>query len=222
MTQQASLIRIDLPDLPRVQSDTALYRELEIIYTAIHNLHYALTGVIAGTPSSVWGTLTGTLANQTDLQTALNAKISYSGATSDINMGAHSVIAAHLISSNPRTINGVVFAGDVDITLIARVFNAASAATLTPNVTLYDEFVITALAAPLTIAAPSTAGSAGQAIVIRINDDGTARALTWNAIYRQVGTTLPNTTVAGKIAYFGFIYNSTASKWDLVAVSQEA
>jgi hypothetical protein len=54
------------------------------------------------------------------------------------------------------------------------------------------------------------------------NDNGTARTLAWNAIYRAVGITLPATTVISKTLYLGMIYNSADSKWDVVAVSQEA
>ena len=59
-------------------------------------------------------------------------------------------------------------------------------------------------------------------LIIWIKDNGTARALSWNAIYRAVGITLPTTTVISKTLYVGFIYNSTDTKWDAVATNQEA
>jgi hypothetical protein len=34
--------------------------------------------------------------------------------------------------------------------------------------------------------------------------------------------TLPTTTVISKTLYLGMIYNSTDTKWDVVAVAQEA
>jgi len=37
--------------------------------------------------SSVWGEITGTLSDQTDLQSALNAKVPYTGATGNVNLG---------------------------------------------------------------------------------------------------------------------------------------
>ena len=52
-----------------------------------------------------------------------------------------------------------------------------------------------------------------------IKDNGTARSLGWNAIYRASSDlALPATTVLGKTLYCGFIYNSTDTKWDLIAL----
>ena len=100
--------------------------------------------------------------------------------------------------------------------------DTASTSTLTPNIDNNDQETVTALAAALTIAAPSGTASTGMKLIIRLKDNGTARALTWNAIYRALGTTIPTTTVANKITYIGLVYNGTDTKWDVVAVSQEA
>jgi hypothetical protein len=43
----------------------------------------------------VWGTITGTLSNQTDLQNALNAKVPYTGATTNVDLGTHRILAQH-------------------------------------------------------------------------------------------------------------------------------
>ena len=61
----------------------------------------------------------------------------------------------------------------------------------------------------------------GQKLIIRIKDNGTARALTYGSEYRALGVALPTTTVINKTLYMGLIYNSTDTKWDLVAVAQE-
>lgn len=98
---------------------------------------------------------------------------------------------------------------------VTRVQSVASAATLTPNVDLYDLAVITAQAAALTIAAPTGTPSNGYAFVFRIKDNGTARAITFNAIYRAIGSALPTTTTISKTLYFVAVYNSTDSKWDV-------
>lgn len=78
---------------------------------------------------------------------------------------------------------------------------------------------ITALAAAATISAPSGTPANHNLLTIRIKDNGTARALTWNAIYRA-GTTvaLPTTTTISKTMHVQFEYNSADSKWDLVGV----
>lgn len=102
-----------------------------------------------------------------------------------------------------------------------RVSTEASNATPTPAADSVDMHTITAQAEAAAFAAPTGTPTAGQKLIIRIKDNGTARALSWNAIYRAMGTALPSTTVLSKTLYLGFIYNSTDSKWDLVASAQE-
>lgn len=97
-----------------------------------------------------------------------------------------------------------------------------SATTFTINSDFKDLGVITAQAAALTIAAPTGTPIQGQKLIFRIKDNGTARAITWNAIFRIIGTTLPTTTVINKTTYVGCIYNSTDTKWDVVVVNTEA
>lgn len=102
-----------------------------------------------------------------------------------------------------------------------RVTSVASSATPTPNADTTDQYNVTALAAGAVFGAPSGTPTDGQALVIRIKDDGTARSLGFNAIYRAVGVVLPTTTVISKTLYLGCIYNSANSKWDVVAAQQE-
>ena len=92
-----------------------------------------------------------------------------------------------------------------------RVQTVASAPTVTPTAN-DDLVVITAQAAALTLAAPTGTLVQGQALMIRIKDDGTARGITWTSGaggYRAIGITLPTTTVISKTTYVGLIYNST-------------
>ena len=106
-----------------------------------------------------------------------------------------------------------------------RIVSAASYTTDTGtslDVSTTDIFVITAQAGALLFNAPGGTPVQGQRLVIRIKDNGTARALTWNAVFRAMGTALPSTTVLSKTLYLGFFYNSTDTKWDLVASAQEA
>jgi len=81
---------------------------------------------------------------------------------------------------------------------------------------------ITALAGACEFAAPTGDIRDGDALLIRIKDNATARALGHNAIYRALGVTLLTTTVISKTHYELFIYNSTDTKWDCVAVGSEA
>lgn len=104
-----------------------------------------------------------------------------------------------------------------------RVYTVASTATLTPEIASYDLFTITAQAASVTIANHSASTpTAGEKMIIRIKDNGTARAISFGTYYRAMGNALPTTTVISKTLYLGFIWNSTDTKWDLIAAAQES
>jgi hypothetical protein len=99
--------------------------------------------------------------------------------------------------------------------------SVASAATVTP-ISSNDLVIITAQAAALTLANPTGTWSQGKDLMIRIKDDGTARAITWDTKYRAIGVTLPTTTVISKTTYVGIIYNFTDDKFDAIGVTTEA
>jgi len=96
-----------------------------------------------------------------------------------------------------------------------------SSATVTPTST-NDIVTITAQATGLTLANPTGTFKEGQALMIRIKDNGTAQTITFGSNYRAIGVTLPTTTVISKILYFGIIYNSTDAKWDVLGINQQA
>jgi hypothetical protein len=102
-----------------------------------------------------------------------------------------------------------------------RVQSVVSAATVTAT-SLNDLVKITAQAAALTLANPTGTFAEGQALIFRIKDNGTARAITFGANFRAVGVTLPTTTTISKTTYVGCIYNSTDTKFDVIASLTEA
>lgn len=106
--------------------------------------------------------------------------------------------------------------------LTARVGTTASSATPTPLADSHDIYTVTALAAAAELQTPSGTPTDGQSLMVRIKDNGTARALTYAAAYRAIGVSLPSTTVISKTLYLGMIYNSADSKWDVLGVAQEA
>ena len=103
-----------------------------------------------------------------------------------------------------------------------RVGTIASSATPTPNANTDDVFTVTALAVGAIFGAPTGTPLEGQSLIVRVKDNGVARSLGYNAIFRAVGVTLPTTTVVSKTLYLGFIYNSVDVRWDCIAVAQEA
>ena len=107
---------------------------------------------------------------------------------------------------------------------IPSVYTTSSIVTATINVTVYDQYNITALSTATTFSTTfTTTPNDGQKLMIRVLDNGTAQTLNWNtATFVIVGTTLPTTTVATKTTYVGCIYNSFNSRWDVIAVTTQA
>lgn len=79
--------------------------------------------------------------------------------------------------------------------LNTRSISTTSTATLTPNVDSYDLFVISAQAAALLIANPTGTAVLGNGFMIDLEDDGTARAITYGNLYDDTFVDLPSTTV---------------------------
>jgi hypothetical protein len=102
--------------------------------------------------------------------------------------------------------------------------NASVASSATPSPTgdkFRNSLYITALAEDAEFAAPSGTPANGNMLLIRVKDDGTARALTYNAIYDGTLDDLPSTTTISKTLYILFVYNSEATKWELISVGEE-
>jgi len=127
--------------------------------------------------------------------------------------------APSILRAEPATITDPQTLSNKRIT--SRVSTTASTATLTVDSDNVDVALVTAQAAALTIAAPTGTPTAGQQLTIRIKDNGTARALAWNAIFRAFGTALPVTTTLGKTLYVRAMWNAADSKWDVINVIQE-
>jgi len=95
------------------------------------------------------------------------------------------------------------------------------AATIATDASLGNTFTVT-LTTNRTLGAPTNPTN-GQKITYRFRQDGTGgRTLAFNAIFR-FGLdieALVLSTGANKVDYMGCIYNSTDSKWDVVAVAK--
>lgn len=96
----------------------------------------------------------------------------------------------------------------------------------------YETYIITAQSTSFTISADSGSPIDGQKMLFRIKDNGTSRTITFTGGvskgFRPVGTTFSVTgsdytysTTISKNTYFGCVYNSLDSRWDIIAVSQE-
>jgi hypothetical protein len=102
---------------------------------------------------------------------------------------------------------------------------SSTSGTLTPNGDTTDVFNAFGLTGAITVDTPSGTPVDGQRLMLRFEDNGTGRGITWtgtSGAYRAVGVTLPTTTVASKVTYVGCVYNSTDVFWDAIAVANQA
>jgi len=191
----------------------------------------------------------GTVAKADEVDAELNQLVSELNSNVILTTGAQTKAGVLTLSDTPKmdaiaektaatgvTIDGILLKDSLNTSGIVgktttqtltnksitkRCYSEASSAAPMPYIDLYDVYILTALAIAATFSAPNGTPTQGQTLLIRIKDNGTARALAWNAIYRIIGTILPTTTVISKTLYVGFIYNSSDTKWDCLAIGQE-
>jgi hypothetical protein len=96
-------------------------------------------------------------------------------------------------------------------------------ATLCPTPNTNDVWTVLGLSTAMGICGGSA--NDGEALLIRIQDNGTSRALTWasGALgYQAIGVTLPTATTINKMTYVCAIYNSCCTRWDVVQAQTQA
>lgn len=150
--------------------------------------------------------------------------------TGDIELGNTSDTTLSRSAAGVLAVEGVVIPSISSTNTLTnkrvtpRVSSEASSATPTINTDNVDAHSITALAADITSMTTNLSGTPTnfQKLIIRIKDDGTARAITWGASFEAKGVALPTTTVLSKVLTVGFIYDTVTSKWGCVASAQEA
>ena len=153
-----------------------------------------LTGVVIGNGTSAFTTVTapsGTIVGTTDTQTLTNKFI-----TPRVN--------AQTTTASPWA------------------WNSDS----------YDQQSFSALANALTINADAGTPVDGEKQILRFKDNGTPRVLTFTGgaskAFRDMtgqltvsGSNFTYTTVASKTVYFGCVYNTADSRWDIIAVTAQ-
>lgn len=142
------------------------------------------------------------LGTDTQILTA-NASVPYWSTFSGITTNSTAILTNKRIE--PRIVSATSYTTDTGTAL---------------SVATCDEFIVTAQAGALKFNNPGGTPVEGEKLIIRIKDDGTARALTYDTQFRASSDlALPTTTVLGKTLYMGFEYNATDTKWDLLAVA---
>ncbi len=100
-----------------------------------------------------------------------------------------------------------------------RVVTPAITTSYTIDASVTDLYVVAGQSSAVTFALPSGSPVQGQRLMIRLKDNGTPRAITWNGVFRGSGSlALPTTTTTSKTMYASFVYNSTDSKWDMISL----
>lgn len=105
-----------------------------------------------GYGSAIWGSITGTLSNQTDLQAELNGKQNYH-ATLDAFLTISALIGPHLIYTDAGSVSGISISGDT-IDLLSTASKAAFRSTL-----------------GIQVGTPASASAAGVAGEVRFDAD---------------------------------------------------
>ena len=187
---------------------------------------YGGTGLTSGTSGGVpYFSASGTIASSAALAASSIVIGGGAGAAPATTTTGTGVVTALGIAVNTTaggfpTINGTATLTNKRID--PRVTSAASASSLTPDISAADQYCYTALAANLTINAPTGTPVDGDKLIFRLLDNGTTRTLTWNATYTVIGVTLPTATTASKTTYVGCIYNAGSTRWDVIAVTTQA
>ena len=103
-----------------------------------------------------------------------------------------------------------------------RILSELSTANINPNISTYDQYIVRDQNGALAISAPTGTPVDGNKLIFRIFTSVAGAAITWDATYTPIGTTLPIVTVTNKMIYVGCIYNVTNTRWDVVAVTTQA
>lgn len=97
-----------------------------------------------------------------------------------------------------------------------------SSATPSVNSDKFGALKITAQAAAITGVTVTGTPNDLQQLVVRLLDNGSARAITWGSQFEAVGAALPTTTTAGKRGTVRFVYDAVSAKWGAVSAVVES
>jgi hypothetical protein len=123
-------------------------------------------------------------------------------------------------SGNALVSNGTTWQSGV-VSNLPRVVVIADATSITMNADTTDMATQanTQTAGTLTVNAPTGTPSNGQKLMLRLRSTN-VQTFSWNAIFQGGTTALPTTSSgSSKYDYYGFIYNSTATKWQIVGTA---
>tara|TARA_R110000868_G_scaffold25102_3_gene98002 strand:- start:754 stop:1377 length:624 start_codon:yes stop_codon:yes gene_type:complete len=181
-------------------------------------------------------TLSGAVTGYQSLAVVGNGNITYYSSYDatgnwEVGLGTYSTTGPTLtrttILSSSNAGSAVTFSGTVNVFITlpsqnatVRVVVIADGTSITVNSDSTDlaTQVNTQVAGTLTINAPTGTPSNGQKVLIRLQATN-AQTFSWNAIFTgSTDLSLPLTSSSGsKYDYLGFVYNTPAAKWQMLA-----
>ena len=117
----------------------------KIYLTLDNNKIYRWSGSVyieIAAENAVWGQIVGTLSNQTDLQSALNLRVPYTGATANVDLGTHTLSSKNLVvnhTSGSGVAAQITKGGNGEALTVVKSSGTGNAASITGGVTLLSE-----------------------------------------------------------------------------------
>src|ERR1700757_236574 len=140
--------------------------------------------------------------------------------TADAGTLTNTILNSTVVTSSLTTV-GTVTTGIWNSGIAPAVGTITTAATITINTDNYNMYTVTSLSTATTFTVPTGSPKAGQPLIIRIKDNGTARALSFstgaNGFRFSSDFPAPTTTTLSKTMYLGFRWNEADSKWDNIS-----
>jgi hypothetical protein len=155
----------------------------KIYLTLDNNKIYRWSGSVyieIAAENAVWGQIVGTLSNQTDLQSALNAKVPYTGATANVDLGTHTLSSYNLVvnhASGSGVAASITKNGSGEALTVVKGSGSGNAASITGGVTLLSTLNLTNALADSFIASAATWNAKQNALTNPITGTGTTNYL---------------------------------------------
>ncbi|HTA62776.1 MAG TPA: hypothetical protein VK835_09985 [Bacteroidia bacterium] len=191
-----------------------------------------LNSLTTATVLSSAGTFTSATWQATPIANAYLANSTFTVNGTAMALGTSSTITSAAGTLTGTTLNasvvtssltsvGNLTAGTASISIYPVVGTVTTASVITINTDNYTMYTVTSLSTATTFTTPTGTPKAGQSLIIRIKDNGTARALSFstgtNGFRFSGDAPAPSTTTISKTMYLGFRWNEADSKWDNVS-----
>ena len=205
--------------------NTSVPSVTSVVWTAGTDVDHALGATVVDYVSATHLAMISKGISVEHKQTGTHSDVTADSVVADTLEGETSVTTPLLIADDLDIADDVDIDGDLDVggkftfqaAVAPSVGTVASGSTITPTWTTAI-YTVTAQAEAFAIANPSGTPVNGQHLMLRIKDNGVARAISsFGTQYAPFGQALPTTTTAGKKMYISIRWDATASKADVLS-----